>query len=74
VFPSSHYCVSMDEALCWVVEAQRDVKRIMRRVLPPWTWEPPPEPPAPAPSCAVIHAPVDFAHWLPNMPRGSERM
>ena len=25
-----------------------------------------------SPAALVVHAPVDVAHWLPNMPRGSE--
>jgi hypothetical protein len=65
---------AFDEALRWAIPTQREVKRIVRRILPPWMWEPPAQPLAPAPACRLLHAPVDVAHWLPNMPRGSERI
>jgi len=65
---------AFDEALHWAIRTQREVKRIARRILPPWRWVPPAQPLAPALACRVIHAPFDVAHWLPNMPRGHETL
>lgn len=45
------------------------VKRIHRRSI---AGKLAPEPAVPSLRCLLGHLAVDIAHWLPNMPRGSE--
>lgn len=55
-----------------ITVVENAVRRVVARarfLLRGWSlvWEV-----APAPASLVRHAPVDTAHWLPNMPRGHE--
>jgi hypothetical protein len=62
----------VERAIAWVRQIAED-RRFMRRLRPLFVPELP-EPLPPSVGAREPHRPVDVAHWLPNMPRGSEHL
>ena len=57
-----------------LVEFEREMRMVVARARLRLERFPLPLRTRPAPSACREHPPFDLAHWLPNMPRGHERI